>query len=54
LLTIYNSFFFKYKGPGIYDEDVATIRANHPIPPKCSLFYFEVDIIDKGDSGYVA
>ncbi|RIB10537.1 concanavalin A-like lectin/glucanase domain-containing protein [Gigaspora rosea] len=24
------------------------IRANHPIPPQCKLFYFEVDIIDGG------
>ncbi|RIB27872.1 concanavalin A-like lectin/glucanase domain-containing protein [Gigaspora rosea] len=24
------------------------IRANHPIPPQCKSFYFEVDIIDKG------
>ncbi|KAF0557523.1 SPRY-domain-containing protein [Gigaspora margarita] len=24
------------------------IRANHPIPPQCKLFYFEVDIIDEG------
>ncbi|RIB09571.1 concanavalin A-like lectin/glucanase domain-containing protein, partial [Gigaspora rosea] len=23
-------------------------RANHPIPPQCKLFYFEVDIIDEG------
>ncbi|RIB21502.1 hypothetical protein C2G38_2176412 [Gigaspora rosea] len=24
------------------------IRANHPIPSQCNLFYFEVDIIDEG------
>jgi hypothetical protein len=33
--------------------DAATIRANHPIPPQCKLFYFEVDIVDKGKTGYV-
>ena len=31
----------------------AVIRANYPIPPQCKLFYFEVEIIDKGKSGYV-
>jgi hypothetical protein len=33
--------------------DAATIRANHPIPPQCKMFYFEVDIVDKGKTGYV-
>ncbi len=31
----------------------AAIRANHPIPLQCGFFYFEVDIIDKGNTGYV-
>ena len=31
----------------------AAIRANHPIHSQCRLFYFEVDIIDKGKNGYV-
>ncbi|KAF0392204.1 SPRY-domain-containing protein [Gigaspora margarita] len=26
-------------------EQFGAIRANHPIPPQCKLFYFEVDII---------
>ena len=34
-------------------SDVAAIRANHPIPSQCRLFYFEVEIIDKGKTGYV-
>ncbi|RIA99813.1 hypothetical protein C2G38_2237565 [Gigaspora rosea] len=33
---------------GESDEDVGAIRANHPIPPQCKLFYFEVDIINEG------
>ncbi|RIB26133.1 concanavalin A-like lectin/glucanase domain-containing protein [Gigaspora rosea] len=37
-----------YEGLGENDEDVGAIRANHPIPPYCKLFYFEVDIIDEG------
>ncbi|CAG8524854.1 9255_t:CDS:2 [Acaulospora morrowiae] len=31
-----------HKGP----SDYAAILANHPIPPQCELFYFEVDIIE--------
>src|SRR5204863_9107941 len=31
----------------------AAIRANHPIPSQCRLFYFEVEIIDKGKTVYV-
>ncbi|RIB11500.1 concanavalin A-like lectin/glucanase domain-containing protein [Gigaspora rosea] len=29
----------------IMSDVVGAIRANHPIPPQCKLFYFEVDII---------
>ncbi|RIB02095.1 hypothetical protein C2G38_915210 [Gigaspora rosea] len=29
-------------------NETGAIRANHPIPPNCKLFYFEVDIIDEG------
>ncbi|CAG8518043.1 5764_t:CDS:2 [Funneliformis mosseae] len=32
-------------------EYCAAIRANHPIPEQCGLFYFEVDIINKGENG---
>jgi len=34
------------------NQFVAAIRANHPSPPQCKLFYFEVEIMDKGDTGY--
>ena len=47
-------FFFKYlQGPDNNDEYSAVIRANNPIPSQCRLFYFEVDIIDIGENGYV-
>src|ERR1043165_576666 len=45
---------FKCKGPDDGGKNSgATIRANHPIPLQCKLFYFEVEIIDKGKNGYV-
>ncbi|CAG8645137.1 4336_t:CDS:2 [Funneliformis mosseae] len=34
-------------------EDCAAIRTNYPIPDQCGLFYFEVDIIDKGKNGEI-
>ncbi|RIB15903.1 concanavalin A-like lectin/glucanase domain-containing protein [Gigaspora rosea] len=37
-----------YEGLGESDEDIGAIRANHPIPPQCKLFYFEIDITYEG------
>ena len=43
-----------YSGDSSDDgENAAAIRANYPIPSQCKLFYFEVEIIDKGKNGYV-
>ena len=44
------TILFKYKGPG---RNAVAIRANNPIPRQCGLFYFEIDILDKGENGYV-
>ncbi|CAI2184104.1 5394_t:CDS:2, partial [Funneliformis geosporum] len=35
------------------EENCAAIRANFPIPAQCGLFYFEVDIMDKGENGVI-
>ncbi|KAF0496902.1 SPRY-domain-containing protein [Gigaspora margarita] len=37
-----------YEGLGVNKKETGVIRTNHPIPPHCKLFYFEVDIIDEG------
>ncbi|KAG4100635.1 SPRY-domain-containing protein [Neocallimastix lanati (nom. inval.)] len=42
-----------YNGTGKNDSDAAAVRANHPMPYQCGLFYFEVTIISKGQSGYI-
>ncbi|CAI2172501.1 9571_t:CDS:2 [Funneliformis geosporum] len=34
-------------------KNCAAIRANHPIPEQCGLFYFEIDIIDVGKNGQI-
>lgn len=43
----------KYKGPGSDDRDAASIRSNNPIPKGCPVYYFEVEIINKGRDGYI-
>ncbi|KAI9025698.1 hypothetical protein DFJ74DRAFT_705193 [Hyaloraphidium curvatum] len=42
-----------YNGTGKNDSDAAAVRANHPVPPSCGLYYFEVDIVSKGRDGYI-
>ncbi|KAI9103242.1 concanavalin A-like lectin/glucanase domain-containing protein [Phlyctochytrium arcticum] len=42
-----------YTGPGRDDVHAAAVRSNHPIPPQCGLFYYEVSIISKGRDGYI-
>ncbi|CAI2191833.1 8380_t:CDS:2, partial [Funneliformis geosporum] len=50
-----NYNFFKYKGKrkGLDGNENFVIRTNFPIPAQCELFYFEVDIIDKGENGKI-
>ncbi|CAG8602292.1 4487_t:CDS:2, partial [Acaulospora morrowiae] len=43
----------KLNGQGKDNEHAAAIRANHPILPQCGLFYFEIDIINKGQTGII-
>lgn len=42
-----------YQGTGKSDSEAATVRTNHYIPPQCGIYYFEIDIIDKGRDGYI-
>ncbi|KAK7595097.1 hypothetical protein V9T40_001530 [Parthenolecanium corni] len=41
------------RGHGKTHKDAASVRATHPIPPSCGLYYFEVKIISKGRDGYM-
>ncbi|CAI2197291.1 3367_t:CDS:2, partial [Funneliformis geosporum] len=34
-------------------KNCAAIRANFPIPEQCGLFYFEIEIINKGENGRI-
>jgi len=42
-----------YKGHGKTHKDASSVRATHPIPASCGLYYFEVKIISKGRDGYM-
>jgi hypothetical protein len=33
------------------EKEAAAIRANHPMPAACGVYYFEVEIIEKGTQG---
>ncbi|GAA6031488.1 hypothetical protein JCM8097_006480 [Rhodosporidiobolus ruineniae] len=35
------------------DRDAAAIRANRPVPSQAGIYYYEVQILDKGTNGYI-
>ncbi|XP_078544114.1 ran-binding protein 9 isoform X1 [Lissotriton helveticus] len=41
------------KGHGKTPKDAASVRATHPIPAACGIYYFEVKIVSKGRDGYM-
>ncbi|KAI0563747.1 SPRY domain containing protein [Gracilaria domingensis] len=43
-----------YNGPGREEKDAASIRTSQPIPPGgIALYYFEISIVDQGDTGRI-
>ena len=42
-----------YTGAGKKDEDAASIRANLPIPVHIPIYYFEIEILNKGKDGFI-
>lgn len=49
----YSYLFSTCEGHGKTHKDAASVRATHPIPPACGLYYFEVKIVSKGRDGYM-
>lgn len=43
----------QYKGQGKTHRDAASVRADHPIPVSCGIYYFEAKIVNKGRDGYM-
>ncbi|XP_028905574.1 ran-binding protein 10 isoform X4 [Ornithorhynchus anatinus] len=48
-----NNLRVHYKGHGKNHKDAASVRAMHPIPAACGIYYFEVKIVSKGRDGYM-
>lgn len=44
---------YLFSGHGKTHKDAASVRATHPIPASCGLYYFEVKIVSKGRDGYM-
>lgn len=45
----------RYTGPvNKHDHEAASVRADHPMPPQCGIYYFEITIQSKPKEGYVA
>ena len=40
-------------GSGKNHKDAASVRASHPIPAACGVYYFEIRVISKGRDGCV-
>ncbi|KAF8633962.1 hypothetical protein AX15_001142 [Amanita polypyramis BW_CC] len=36
------------------DRDAAAARTGHPIPPACGIYYYEVQILSKGQKGHIS
>lgn len=44
----------RYTGPAHkHDHEAAALRADHPMPPQCGIYYFEIKIESKPKEGYV-
>lgn len=44
----------RYTGPvHKHDHEAAALRADHPMPPQCGIYYFEIKIESKPKEGYV-
>eukprot|EP00899_Mesostigma_viride_P013967 jgi/Mesvir1/22571/Mv18575-RA.1 len=44
----------RYTGSGNHGNDVGAIQANHPIPPKRLVYYFEITVRNVGERGCIA
>jgi hypothetical protein len=42
-----------YTGQGQTHTNAASIRTDHPIPATCGIYYYEVKIVNQGQSGEI-
>ncbi|PFH54698.1 hypothetical protein AMATHDRAFT_134637 [Amanita thiersii Skay4041] len=36
------------------ERDAAAARTSHPIPPACGIYYYEIEILSKGQKGHIS
>lgn len=41
----------RYSGMGKSQEEAAAVRADHPMPRECGIYYYEVTVASKGKEG---
>lgn len=41
----------KFPGPAKGHDEAASVRADHPMPRECGIYYYEVTIVSKGKDG---
>jgi len=46
--------FTGVKSPADREHEACAIRADHPMPPQCGIYYFEVTIISRRREEYVS
>jgi len=48
-----NNLRVHYKGHGKGHKDASSVRATHPVPASCGLYYYEIRVVSKGKDGYM-
>ncbi|KAF7723012.1 hypothetical protein EC973_002428 [Apophysomyces ossiformis] len=48
-----NGLDLAYAGQGKDDSEAACVRANFPMRSQCGIYYFEMQVISRGDEGYI-
>lgn len=54
LEILHDGLEVRYNGPvNKHEHEAAAVRANHPMPPQCGIYYFEVTILSKSKDGMI-
>jgi hypothetical protein len=40
--------------PSHHEKDAAAARTNHPIPPACGVYYYEIEVLQRGVKGFIS
>ncbi|KAG2484878.1 hypothetical protein HYH03_016362 [Edaphochlamys debaryana] len=53
-LELKDKLTVRYASDGRHNNDVGAIQANHSVPSNCTVYYYEVTILDQGIAGKIA